>query len=362
MTTRPIITNPLLLENLKNQIFPKAQREEIGNLANKVFNLDACDYLSLFPDNSVDFVATDEFYGQGYANTFFYNMGNGKAAKNPIVRNFGWDNDMPAHLVIPWVYEAYRILKPGGALLNCGLASWSTSFEDVVHDAGLTFRAHIPWIKTNPMRQIHPGSWRSAHEFIWIASKGTLADRMRGKVTQYLRVNWHIETVCPECGHRHNVIDESNYRLLYRGFSELGGLLEPGEVPSEEWLEENLDLLVETYLMTEGNLPVHLEPKRAGTQKCHDTQKPAWLGKFYTDLLTNAGDLVVDPFAGSGELLTYCPPSGRFWGANDKDLVNVKNIKIRLGSTERSLFNEPHLSLLPGDDYKADEEKGVSEL
>lgn len=311
--TRPIVINPAILADLKEQQIDLCQiRRPLEDMVGKVHDCDSCDYLSQFPDESVDMVFTDEPYGQP-GHTFYYNGANRKPAKKPIVRNFGWDYDVPAHLSIPWVYEVARILKPGGALLNCGLMSWSTSFEDVVHDAGLTFRAHIVYLKTNPMRQIHPGSWRSGHEMIWIVSKGTLADRMRGKIRQEQRINYHIETVCPECGCVHNHIDKSNYKLLYRDYSELGGLEE---------------------------LPTHLSPFRDGHSRVHDTQKPSWMSKYYTDLLTKEGDLVVDPFAGSGELLLAAAASGRRWGANDKSLENVEIIKLRLNSTERSLFDE----------------------
>lgn len=308
-----ITLDPKILLNLYNQINFEAERASISQLHNEVLCLDAVDYLHLFPDNSVDFVFTDECYGQN-GNTFYYRNQSGKMAGKPIVRNFDWDDKLPGHLIMPWVWEVERILKPGGALLNCGLASWNTTFQNICRWSGLTFRAHIVFLKSNPMRQLHPGSWRSGHEMIWIASKGTLADRMRGKIPQELRVNYHIETRCPECGCVHNHIDKSNYKLLYRNYSELGGL---------------------------DQLPTHLSPFRDGHSRVHDTQKPSWMSKYYTDLLTNEGDLVVDPFAGSGELLLAAAASGGLrWGANDKKPENAEIIKLRLSSTERSFFDE----------------------
>lgn len=309
---QPITLDPKILLNLYNQIVHDAPRRPLSDMVGIVHQSDAYDYLTQYPDNSVDFLFTDEPFGQP-GHTFYYNGANRKQAKKPIIRNFDWDGKLPAHLTIPWVWEVERILKPGGAFLNCGLASWNTTFQNICRWSGLTLRAHIVFLKTNPMRQIHPGSWRSGHEMIWIASKGTLADRMRGKTPQELRVNYHIETRCPECGCVHNHIDKSNYKLLYRDYSELGGLDE---------------------------LPTHLSPFRDGHSRVHDTQKPSWMSKYYTDLFTKEGDLVVDPFAGSGELLLAAASnSGLSWGANDKKPENAEIIRIRLSSTERTMFN-----------------------
>lgn len=333
---QPITLDPKILLNLYNQINFEAERVPIHQLHNEVLCLDGLDYLYLFPDNSVDFIFTDEPYGQP-GHTFYYNGANRKRAKKPIIRNFDWDGKLPAHLVIPWVWEVERILKSGGVLLNCGLASWNTTFQNICRWSGLTLRAHIVWFKSNPMRQIHPGSWRSGHEMIWIASKGTLANRMRGKIPQELRVNYHIETRCPECGAVHNHIDKSNYKLLYKDYSELGGL---------EW----------------DQLPSHLSPFRDGHSRVHDTQKPSWMSKYYTDLFTKEGDLVVDPFGGSGELLIASASSGRLWGANDKKPENTEIIKIRLSSTERTMFNEnPRLSELQGR-VSESEQRGLSSV
>lgn len=629
----PPVLHPDILDALYDQININATRLTTEQLKNRIYGLDALHYLELYPSNSVDMIFTDEPYGQP-GHTFYYNNQSGKKAKKPIIRNFDWDEKLPAHLAMPWVYEAARVLKDGGALINCGLPTWSSTYQQVIEDSGLTWRAHIAWIKclsggtqvyartqkgdmpttinslarldprtvklwngekwtqvlgwsratrnsdeleitlrsgerisctpthrfptkrgllsaselqvgdvlesvrlpepeepyspsivpceaawfiglylaegsrvddtiqisghvkeidrlekvkkiaefyggsvtctnkgnsqniriygrflnalidqyisgktaknkglkvrcwshsnewlrslldgylsgdghfdeksnrwrlgftrnyklernlrtlcarlglpltlnlarstyngsstpifrgelrfeqsehynnkskteiveikksrcrevydiavedephlfalasgvlthnSNPMRQIHPGSWRSGLEMMWIASKGTLKDRMKGKVPQELRVNWHIETICPNCGESHNVIDKSNYKLIYQGYSELGGL-EPGRIPT------------------------HLEPFRSGSVRCHDTHKPEWMATYYTDLLTSPGDIVIDPFAGSGELVLAAAKSGRFWGANDRKQVNQDNIKLRINSIQKGIL------------------------
>jgi DNA modification methylase len=198
-----------------------------------------------------------------------------------MVTEFDFDGDLPAHLVIPWVYESARILKPGGAIVNCGIAGWAGSYEDITVDAGLDFKANIVWLKTNAPPRVRHGGFRSAHEMIWISSKGSLNKRMK-KVRQQGLLNWQLETQCPNC--------QLHFPAVY---SKQYGLNE------EEWT-------------------AHLAPYKSHRDRAgHPTEKPDWIAIKYIDMLTQEGDLVVDPFMGSGWALTNAARMGRRYAGTD---------------------------------------------
>lgn len=296
ITTSPDILNPLrhlFVENALNRC-----PEDVQKLYDTTFSLDAIEYLCRFPNESVDFVLTDEPYGITSSIIAFYSRG-------PMVTDFEWDDNLPAHLTIPWLYEAARILKPGGALLSCGVASWASTFEDVCTDAGLIFRSNHVWVKTNPPTRVRQGGWRSAHEMIFIASKGSLRERL-GKRKQQELLNWHIESTCPQCNLRYPVTYSRQFTT--------------GE---EDWV-------------------AHLSPTKSPHKRHgHPTEKPEWLGVKYLDLLSSPGDFVIDPFMGSGEFVVAMKRMGRRrYSGNDLDPKWKEIVDLRLQNTQGGLLTE----------------------
>lgn len=285
---KPLTINPRILEDLRD-LYTESNGEikkPIDELVGKVCTDDAVHYLSQFPDNSVDMIFTDEPYGiESAVITFRDNT------RKPITMDFDWDGEFPSHISIPWVLQAHRILKDGGVIINCGVSSWSSSFENVCIDAGLTFRAHIIWIKTVTPPRVRLGGWRSAYEVIWVASKGSLRNRMNPVGQQHI-LNWEIETVCPRCGASHPVIHSANYNLLDTEYVKA----------VEDWGDE--------FLMS---------PYIKHQERVHQTQKPEWLAAKFIWMLTKPGDIVVDPFMGSGVFLKMAHTMGRRFAGCDKD-------------------------------------------
>lgn len=60
------------------------------------------------------------------------------------------------------------------------------------------------------------------------------------------------------------------------------------------------------------------------TRRYHMSQKPVELTNFLVSLLTNEGDLVVDPFCGSGSTLVSAAMCGRRWLGGDLDINYCK--------------------------------------
>jgi len=72
-------------------------------------------------------------------------------------------------------------------------------------------------------------------------------------------------------------------------------------------------------------------PRDNGTPKIHPTQKPVQLLKFLIETFTDAGDVVIDPCAGSGVTLLAAGQMGRrAYGFEIKrEYVNAYDEKLR---------------------------------
>lgn len=298
---KPIVIKDEILSELRamNDLV-LLDRTEIGltALLGQARCLDAIELLSALPDESVDVLITDEPFGVGGFGIITFTT-----RKDFYHTQMDFDGDLPSHLVIPWVYQAARVLKNGGVLINCGLSSWSTSFEGICTDAGLSFRVQIPWLITNPPTRVRHGGWRSAHQMIWIASKGSLNKRMK-KVKQQELVNWIIEASCPECHTRFPVTYSKNYELT-----------------EGEWWD------------TAFLAPVKAHAHRAG----HVNEKPDWLPARLLWLLSEKGDVVVDPFAGSGTFILMAKRMGREIVAGDYDEEWVGYINQQLEAIQNAI-------------------------
>ena len=76
-------------------------------------------------------------------------------------------------------------------------------------------------------------------------------------------------------------------------------------------------------------------------QREHPTQKPIPLGRWILEKFTKEGDLIFDPFAGSGSFLVACKQKGfKFVGCEiNKDYVEI--IKKRLAQGTVADFTQP---------------------
>lgn len=292
---KQITTDNGLLENLRSQMRLATSTEylPIENLVDRVYRLDCVEFLRQLPNESIDMLFTDEPYGVSSGIITF-------RERKAMSTVFEWDDVLPAHLRMPWVYEANRILKPGGVLVCCGIGSWNSTFEDVCTDAGLNFRCNDVWLKTNSPTRVRHGGFRSAHEMIWVASKGSLNKRMK-KGRQQELLNWTIETECPSCDIQFPVVYSNQYELR-----------------EEEWAEELWTPMT------------HLGPSKHHAHRYgHPTSKPDWLAAKYIHMLTGENDVVVDPFMGEGTFVVMARRMGRRWVGNDiekrwKDLVDKR--------------------------------------
>jgi modification methylase len=159
-----------------------------------------------------------------------------------------------------WLVEARRVLKPDGALWVIGSYHNIYRVGAIVQDLGFWLLNDIVWRKSNPMPNFRGTRFTNAHETLLWASMG----------------------------------EKARYHFNYRAMKTLNDELQM----RSDWV-----------------IPICGGPERLkeGKQKVHPTQKPEAL--LYRVLLatTEKGDVVLDPFFGTGTTGAVAKRLGREW-------------------------------------------------
>jgi len=200
-----------------------------------------------------------------------------------------------------WLTECRRILKPDGALWVIGSYHNVFRLGSALQDLGFWIQNDIIWRKVNPMPNFRGKRFTNAHEtLIW-------AGRDRKS-----RVTFNYESLKA-------INDDIQMR--------------------SDWL-----------------YPICAGPERLkddGGRKAHPTQKPeALLGRVLL-ATTNVGDIVLDPFFGTGTTGAVAQRLGRRWIGIERDedyaraardrIVAVETLKPSVLETVRSKRVEPRV-------------------
>lgn len=187
-----------------------------------------------------------------------------------------------------WLTEARRVLKPDGGLWVIG--SYHNIFRvgSILQDLGFWILNDIVWRKTNPMPNFRGTRFTNAHETLIWASMG----------------------------------EKSRYHFNYRAMKTLNDELQM----RSDWV-----------------MPIcaGAERLKENGKKAHPTQKPEAL--LYRVLLatTEKGDVVLDPFFGTGTTGAVAKRLGREWiGCEREDFyrdVAMKRIEKELPLDESAL-------------------------
>ncbi len=187
-----------------------------------------------------------------------------------------------------WLAEARRVLKPDGSLWVIGSYHNIYRVGAILQDLGFWILNDIVWRKTNPMPNFKGTRFTNAHETLLWASMG----------------------------------EKAKYHFNYRAMKTLNDELQM----RSDWL-----------------LPICSGPERLkeGGHKVHPTQKPEAL--LYRVLLatTEQGDVVLDPFFGTGTTGAVAKRLGRHWiGCEREDVYReaaLKRIEKELPLDESAL-------------------------
>jgi DNA modification methylase len=247
---------------------------------NQILHGDCIEILKSMPENSVDLIFADPPYNLQLRKELYRpNMTKVDAVKDR------WDkfSDFKEydHFTCDWLSAGRRVLKGTGTIWVIG--SYHNIFRvgSIMQDLGFWILNDIVWIKNNPMPNFRGVRFTNAHEtMIW-------AQKKQGAKYTF----------------NHNSMKALNDDLQMRS----------------DW-----------------NLPLATGKQRIRTNgsKAHSTQKPEAL--LYRVILasSNHGDLVLDPFFGSGTTGAVAQKLGRNWIGIERDKRYIKVAQKRIDAVQ----------------------------
>ena len=286
--------------NTENKSQKNKYTYDLKFFLNSFIHGDCINIMKQFPSNSVDMVFADPPYNLQINENL-------KRPNNTLVDgvNDNWDKFSSFQeyddFSIAWLKESKRILKTNGSLWLIGSYHNIFRLGKIIQDLGFWILNDIVWIKSNPMPNFRGKRFTNAHEtLIWcIPNK-----------------------------------DQKTYTFNYQAMKAL-----------------NEDL----QMRSDWKLPICRGKERLtlNGKKAHTTQKPEALLSRLILASSNEGDLIVDPFSGTGTTAAAAKKLNRkFIGIEkNQNYINISNDRLKLINsydsealqTTKSLKTEPRV-------------------
>ncbi|MEZ5897680.1 MAG: DNA methyltransferase [Parvularculaceae bacterium] len=274
---------PAALKVVKSKSVSKKSASALDAKLDKILKGDSIEMLKSLPDDSVDLVFADPPYNLQLGGDLTRPDNSRVDGVDDEWDKFNSFSDYDA-FTRAWLAEARRILKPDGAIWVIG--SYHNIFRvgAALQDLDYWILNDVVWVKSNPMPNFRGTRFTNAHETLIWASKSK----------------------------------DSRYTFNYSALK-----------------TANDDLQMRSDWM----LPICTGNERlkgASGAKVHPTQKPEAL--LYRVLLatTNPGDVVVDPFFGSGTTGAVAKMLGRHFIGIDRDTDYIAAASKRIAAVKET--------------------------
>jgi len=254
---------------------------------NQILRGDCVEILNAFPQKSIDLIFADPPYNLQLQNQLHRpNMTRVDAVDDD------WDKfasfEAYDEFTRQWLAACRRVLKPTGTIWVIG--SYHNIFRvgTILQNLGFWILNDIVWIKTNPMPNFQGVRFTNAHETLIWASTGKKA----------------------------------KYTFHYQAMK---GLNDDKQMRSDWWL---LPLATGSERVKDEN-----------GEKAHSTQKPEAL--LYRIILaaSNPGDVVLDPFFGSGTTGVVAKRLHRNWIGIEKEARYISIAQRRIDAVQAESFD-----------------------
>ncbi len=260
----------------------------------RLYQGNSFDWLESLDDASVDLVFADPPYN---------------------IKKADWDNfesqEKYIEWSIKWITQASRVLKPTGSLYVCG---FSEILADLKHPASKYFK-HCRWLIWHYKNKANLGSeWGRSHESIIHFRKSDAAKLNIDDV----RTPYGAHTL------KYPSHPQAETSAYGKGVSKQRDNWTPH--PKGAKPKDVLDIPTTCNGM--------------GEKTPHPTQKPEELVRKFVLASSNEGDLVIDPFSGSGTTSVVAEQLNRQWMACDLDPQYNQWAIERLESVRRMTKDE----------------------
>lgn len=260
--------------------------DPIAKYRNKILQGACADVLNSLPEESVDMIFADPPYN--------LQLG-GELLRPNNTRVDGVDNDWDRfegfkaydEFSESWLAAARRVLKPNGTLWVIGSYHNIYRVGTTLQDLGYWMLNDVVWRKTNPMPNFRGRRFTNAHEtMLWVAKD-----------------------------------KDSKYRFNYESMKALNDDLQM----RSDWM---LPLCTGSERLKENG------------KKAHPTQKPEALLHRVIMASTDVGDVVLDPFFGTGTTGAMAKKLGRSFIGIERDSDYVKLARDRISKVKQLAEDE----------------------
>ncbi|MEQ8603667.1 MAG: DNA methyltransferase [Marivibrio sp.] len=246
---------------------------------NQIVCADSVDYMRSLPKESVDMIFADPPYNLQLGGDLYRPNNSRVAAVDDHWDKFD-DFDAYDRLTRDWLAAARRVLKPTGTLWVIG--SYHNIFRvgAALQNIGFWVLNDVVWVKTNPMPNFKGRRFTNAHETLVWCSKS----------------------------------QDARYTFNYEAMKALNDDLQM----RSDWV-----------------LPICTGEERLkgpDGKKAHPTQKPEALLHRVIVASTDPGDLVLDPFSGTGTTAAVAKKLGRRYLGIEREEAYVAVSKKRLAA------------------------------
>jgi len=252
------------------------------NLMNKIIHGDCVEKMKTLPNNSVDLIFADPPYNLQLPQNRKLLRENGTEV---ISVNDDWDKFESYqdydNFTENWIKECQRILKPTGTIWIMGMYHNIFRVGKIMQDLGLWFLNDVIWVKIDAMPNFNGRRFTNNHEtLIWAVKNKNCKN--------YTFNNEFLKKM--NCGQ---------------------------QMKDTDWI----------FKICRG--PERLKDKNG--IKAHPTQKPLKLIQQVLLSASKKGDLVFDPFMGSGTTAVVAEALGRNWIGIEKEkkYVDLANSRIK---------------------------------
>ncbi len=269
--------NEIQRKQTKERSFPpvsKAFQLQYEHANGRLYLGDSIKWLESLPSSSVDLVFADPPYN---------------------IKKAEWDNfesqEKYRECSIKWIAQASRVLKSTGSLYVCG---FSEILADIKHPA-LKYCKHCRWLIWHYKNKANLGNdWGRSHESI-----------IHFRKTDACKLN--IDDVRTPYG-AHTLKYPSHPQAETSAY---GG---NGNKPRDNWIPNPKGAKPKDVI----DIPTTCNGM--GEKTLHPTQKPEELLRKFVLASSNEGDLVIDPFSGSGTTIVVAEQLKRRWMGCDMNL------------------------------------------
>ncbi len=279
---------------MKTSIIQMEKQIDINEFVNRLFCEDSLIKLKEIPSNSIDLIFADPPYNLQLRNDLWRPNQTKVDAVDDEWDKYDSFEDYDSFCK-KWLKECQRVLKPTGTIWVIGAYHNIFRIGKIMQDLGFWVLNDITWIKTNPMPNFRGVRFTNATETLIWAKKN---EEAKGYTFNYqfmkkfnegkqMRSDWYI----PICNGKERIKDKEG-------------------------------------------------------KKVHSTQKPEQLLKYVILSSSKEGDIVLDPFAGTGTTGAVAKKYGRNWIMIEKDKDYCKVIEDRINSLkDRQQWLDEHKKL-----------------